>query len=108
MLIKMTEMVLATALVVGAASAALAWKDGDHKSGGYHPGVPPPAPAVVPAVAPVAALAAAPAKRRKITMAFAPGDITGPIAEAAAAAGRAGAAAPAAAAIVAFHMPAIK
>ena len=97
MLIKMTEMALATALVVGAASAALAWKDGDHKSGGYHPGVPPRAPAVVPAAAPVAALAAAPAKRRKITMAFAPGDITGPIAEAAAAAGRAGAAAPAAA-----------
>jgi hypothetical protein len=89
MLIKMTEMALATALVVGAASAALAWKDGDHKSGGYHPGVPPPAPAVVPTAAPVAALAAAPAKRRKITMAFAPGDITGPIAEAAA--GRAGA-----------------
>ena len=57
MLIKMTEMALATALVVGAASAALAWKDGDHKSGGYHPGVPPPAPAVVPTAAPVAALA---------------------------------------------------
>jgi hypothetical protein len=81
MLIKMTEMALATALVVGATSAALAWKDGDHKSGGYP---------VVPAAAPVA-LAAAPAKRRKITMAFALGDITGPIAEAAAAAGRAGA-----------------
>ena len=72
-----------TALVVGSASAALAWKDGHHKSGGYH--------AVVPVAAPVAALAAAPAKRRKITMAFAPGDITGPIAEAVAAAGRAGA-----------------
>ena len=35
MLIKMTKMALAGALVVGAASAALAWKDGDHQSGGY-------------------------------------------------------------------------
>jgi hypothetical protein len=80
MLIKMTEMALATALVVGAASAALAWKDRDHKSGGIIAGVRPPAPAAVPTIAPVAAVAAATAKRRKITMAFAPGDITGPIA----------------------------
>jgi hypothetical protein len=47
--------------------------------------------ALATAAAPVAALVAASAKRRKITMAFAPGDITDPIAEAAAAAGRAGA-----------------